>query len=475
MRVCMVLEGCYPYVRGGVSTWTHSLITSNPQHEYVLWLIGAKAEDRGNFKYEIPKNVVEIHEIFLDDALRLRGSARDRFHFNRQQTAALKELILCGRPDWEVLFDLYHTKRVSALSFLMSEDFLKILIEVCEEKYPYISFADFFHSIRSMFLPILYLLGQEAPEADVYHASSTGYGGVLAALGAWKYSRPYLLTEHGIYTREREEEILRAKWIPPRFRQQWINLFYMLSSCAYERADGVTSLFQRYADIQAELGCDPAKQQVIGNGIRVERFAAVPDKEPDGYVDIAAVVRIHPIKDIKTLIQAFFALKQRMPNVRLHILGDTDDEEYAEECRALIRELQIEDLDMPGNVDVLAYLARTDFTVLSSISEGQPLAVLESLAAGRPCVTTDVGCCRGLLEGNEGDDYGPAGIVVPPMHPKALANAMELMAAREEMRREMGEAGRKRVNTYYLHDDMVQNYNRAYEEVAGRWQALDLN
>ena len=79
MRICMILEGCYPWVRGGVSSWMHALITSMPQHEYVLWLIGAKAEDSGKYKYEIPKNVVEIHEVFLDDALRLRGTAQDDY------------------------------------------------------------------------------------------------------------------------------------------------------------------------------------------------------------------------------------------------------------------------------------------------------------------------------------------------------------------------------------------------------------
>lgn len=475
MRICMILEGCYPYVRGGVSSWTHALITSNPQHEYVLWLIGAKAEDKGNFKYEMPQNVSEIHEVFLDDALRLRASQKERYHFTKYQIEELRKLVLCEDPDWEVLFRLYNEKKVGAVSFLMSETFLNILMEVCESKYPHVSFADFFHSIRSMFLPILYLLGQKVPEADVYHAAATGYGGVLGALGAWKYGRPYILTEHGIYTREREEEILRAKWISPHFRQQWINMFYMLSHCAYSRADNVTSLFQRYSDIQAELGCDTHKQKVIGNGIRIERFDHIPPKEPDGYIDITAVVRIHPIKDIKTMIHAFFALRQRLPNVRLHILGDTDDEEYEKECRDLIEQLHIPDIDMPGNVDVAEYFKRTDFTILSSISEGQPLAVLESLAAGRPCVTTDVGCCRNLLEGGDGDSFGPSGLVVPPMHSQALANAMELLSTREDMREEMARAGKRRVKAFYVHEDMVMHYNQNYEEVVGRWRALDLN
>ena len=471
MRICMVLEGCYPYVRGGVSSWMHSLITSNPQHDYVLWVIGAKAEDAGKFKYELPSNVKEVHEVFLDSALSLSASRGDYYHFTDREVAELKKLILSRSPDWNVLFHMYSDKKVSAMSFLMSDTFLNILLDICKNDYPHVAFTDYFHTIRSMFLPIFYLLGTEIPKADVYHATSTGYGGMLASLGAWKNERPCIVTEHGIYTREREEEILRARWVVPQFRQHWINMFYTLSRCVYDRAVSVTALFTRYSEIQKELGCAPAKCKVIGNGIRVERFLPIPEKEPDGFTDITAVVRIHPIKDIKTMIHAFFALRQRLPNVRLHILGDTDDEEYAEECRDLIAQLEIPGIDMPGNVNVAEYFKKTDFTVLSSISEGQPLAVLESLAAGRPCVTTDVGCCRDLLEGAEGDTIGAAGIIVPPMHSQALADAMELLAVHTDMRREMAECGRKKVQRYYQHQDMVDNYNKNYEEVLRNWRA----
>lgn len=55
MRICLVLEGCYPYVHGGVSTWMHGYIQAMPEHEFVLWVIGAHAADRGKFVYELPK------------------------------------------------------------------------------------------------------------------------------------------------------------------------------------------------------------------------------------------------------------------------------------------------------------------------------------------------------------------------------------------------------------------------------------
>lgn len=211
------------------------------------------------------------------------------------------------------------------------------------------------------------------------------------------------------------------------------------------------------------------------NGIRCEKFVSIPLKPEDGYVDIGAVVRIAPIKDIKTLIYAFLELKTRVPQARLHVLGDTDDEEYRRECVDLIAQLAVKDLYLVGNTNVPEYLRKLDFTVLSSISEGQPLAVLESLAARRPCVTTDVGCCRDLLEGTNYDALGRAGLCEPPMHPQALANAMELLCVRRDLRLEMGEVGQKRVLAQFLHADMIRRYQENYREVMDEWQALALN
>ena len=126
--------------------------------------------------------------------------------------------------------------------------------------------------------------------------------------------------------------------------------------------------------------------------------------------------------------------------VRLHIMGGVDDEEYAAECHALVDTLGVRDLIFTGRVDVVEYMEKLDFTILTSISEGQPLSVLESLAARRPCVTTEVGCCRELLEGAPGDDFGIAGFVCPPMYRKGLADAMERMCTSRARRIEMGGA-----------------------------------
>ena len=120
-------------MHGGVSTWMHQYITVMKEHEFVLWVIGAHACDRGKFVYELPDNVVEVHEVFLDDALKLKehGNQKGQLHrinrFSEEETKSLRELMECSHPDWEVLFHLYHDRKMNPMSFLKSEQFFKYI------------------------------------------------------------------------------------------------------------------------------------------------------------------------------------------------------------------------------------------------------------------------------------------------------------------------------------------------------------
>ena len=465
MRVCFILEGCYPYVFGGVSSWTHHYIEAMPDVEFVLWCIGSKEELKGKYKFQLPKNVVEIHEVFLDTALEIKMDKRQRKHpkITKEEREEMQNLFAGNDVNWDVLFNLFQEKKMNPTSLLMSQEFLNLLIEKCREKYPYISFSNYFFNVRSMLLPELYLMTTKVPEADIYHTTATGYSGILGSMAKWKYKKPMIVTEHGIYTREREEELLGAKWVLPYLRKQWIEIFYRFSACAYEYADRVTALFNNANKIQAAIGCPVEKLSVIENGINYDNFKDIPVKADNGYIDIGAVVRIAKIKDIKTMIYAFAEVKSRVPNARLYILGDVDDKEYNEECHQLIDQLKVEDIIFTGVVSVKEYFPKFDFTILTSISEGQPLSVLESFAAGRPVVTTDVGCCRELIDRD--DEFGSAGLCVPPMHKDLLADAMVSMCLNKGMRLKMGESGRLRAEKYYTQKIMMDKYRSLYEEV----------
>ncbi len=470
MRICLVLEGCYPYINGGVSTWMHQYINEMPEHQFVLWVIGAKAEDRDKFVYTLPPNVVEVQQVFLDDALRVKDTGIISHSFSQEEQEALRRLVSSDKPNWDLLFEMYQVQRINPVSYLKSESFLNLLTELCRTEFPFVAFSDTFHSVRSRLLPVLYLMGTEIPEADCYHSICTGYGGLLASMAAYVKNKPLLLTEHGIYTREREEEIIRAKWVERAFKPHWISFFYMLSDLIYSRAFRITSLYTRAMYIQIDMGCKPEVCRVIENGISYERLAAIPLKEDDGIVDIGAVVRLAPIKDIKTMIYAFFELCSRKDNVRLHIMGGVDDQEYADECYALVSQLGLDDkIIFTGRVNIVEYFEKLDFTLLTSISEAQPLSVLESFAARRPAVTTDVGCCNELLNGGPGDTLGKAGFFAPPMQRGKLADAMELLCESRELRLKMGEIGQKRVYENYRYIIMLTKYRNLYKEVEDLW------
>ena len=67
MRICFIAEGCYPYVVGGVSSWVHSMIKNFPNQEFILLTIVANREASGKFAYELPENVTEVYEVYLED------------------------------------------------------------------------------------------------------------------------------------------------------------------------------------------------------------------------------------------------------------------------------------------------------------------------------------------------------------------------------------------------------------------------
>lgn len=475
MKICLVLEGSYPYVRGGVSTWVDGFIRGSPEHEFILWTINDLKEKEGKFKYTIPFNVSDIRENFLSAALDLRIRKSLNINFTDDEQEAFSQLIRRGNPDWRILLDSFYLQANKPVEFFISETFLKLLKELCREEFQFAGFKDLFWTIRSMYLPLMYLMGQPFPEADLYHSPSTGYAGVLAGLASMRHNKPFVLTEHGIYTREREEELLRSDWIIPYFKELWISTFYMFSRFVYQQAHRVTSLYRDASFLQHELGCPKEKCDVIGNGLDYLPFSNIPPKPKDEWIDIAAIVRFAPIKDIKTMIYTFSRLKREIKNTRLHILGGVEDEEYYQECLELIKFLDVKDIIVTGSVDVVEYLERIDFTLLTSISEGQPFAILESLAGRRPVVATDVGSCRELIEGREDDHYGHAGICVPPMHQSALLQALIEICRNPRRRSTMGEAGHNRVKNLYNLDFMINNYLTVYEKAIKKWQESDLN
>ncbi len=475
MKVCIVVEGCYPYVTGGVSSWVHGLIQSFPKLEFIILAIISNRSLSGKFTYELPENVSEVHELYLEDADWNRKGRR-RCRLSKAEYQAFRSLVRNRRVEWETVFRMFQEKPISLDKFLMGEDFLKIVRESYDMYYSQLVFSDFLWTIRSVYLPLLFALKMKLPKADLYHCVATGYAGVLGSMAKVLYGSRLLISEHGIYTREREEELLRADWVQGVYKNIWIDQFKKMSKLAYDKADLVTSLYEYARELQIDLGCPVEKTMVTPNGVSVERLKDLPGKtkEDEGRINVGAVLRVTPIKDVKTMIQAFSFAKEREPRLKLWIMGPTDEDEgYARECREQVEALGIEDVVFTGRIDIREYLGRMDMTILTSLSEGQPLTILEGYAAHKPAIATDVGNCRGLIYG-ENDGFGDAGIVAHIMNVEEIAQAMVDLARNEPMRLQMGENGYQRVVSGYQIEHMRQKYQKIYKDFSDsmgfRWE-----
>lgn len=142
MRVCIVAEGCYPFVVGGVSSWVHSLINLFPNTEFVVLAIVANRSLRGKYVYELPKNVTEVHEVYLDD-VDWSASKKRRKRMKKEQYQALRGLILNQKIEWNLLFDIFQEEDISLNDLLMGEDFLRAVMECYRLKYSQVVFSDF--------------------------------------------------------------------------------------------------------------------------------------------------------------------------------------------------------------------------------------------------------------------------------------------------------------------------------------------
>lgn len=463
MKICIVAEGCYPYVVGGVSSWIHSMIKAFPDYQFIILAIVANRSCRGKFVYELPENVSEVYELYLED-FDWQGKEAKHLKLGMREREALRSLLLNRNVEWETLFELFSKKRFSLNALLMGQDFLEAARDCYRLRYPQVVFSDFLWTMRSIYLPLFLTLQAELPRADLYHCVATGYAGVLGSMAKLRYGCGLLISEHGIYTREREEELIRAKWVEGIYKNIWIEQFRKMSYLAYGQADVVTSLYEHARELQLELGCPPEKTVVTPNGIDVSRFVGLcrPSQMEETMIHVGAVLRVTPIKDVKTLLRAFAYAVETVPNLKLWIMGPTDeDEEYARECFALVEQSGIPNVVFTGRVNVTEYIGGMDMTVLTSISEGQPLTILESYAAKKPVIATDVGNCRGLIYG-EGDSFGEAGILTHIMNAEEIAAAITELALHPKKREQMGENGYRRLMSKYRIEDMRENYRKIY-------------
>jgi glycosyltransferase involved in cell wall biosynthesis len=160
-----------------------------------------------------------------------------------------------------------------------------------------------------------------------------------------------------------------------------------------------------------------------------------------------------PIKDIKTYLHAIELIRPQFPGLNALVMGPTDEQpDYYRECRALVAERGLGDtVQFTGQVDVTKYFPRMHVNVLTSLSESQPLSVLEAGAAAVPTVATNVGACREILFGRDDEHprLGDGGILTDVAAAEQTATAIGALLRDEDRRRRLGLTMQERVKRYY--------------------------
>ena len=494
--ITLLLEGTYPFIRGGVSGWVHQIIEGLPQFTFSLIFLGSRKSDYDELKYTLPKNVahLECHYLwdpfFSPDPRPCKGNREyiletGKLHdWFRNPCAGVDEAAMK-----KLLVSLGQPSGFTAEQFFYSDSTWQ---HICEYYNKYSSENSFLHylwAVRATHAPLFKLASvahQLSLNTGAFHAISTGFAGFLGALLHYITRRPLILTEHGIYTKERKVDLQSlfikehrdsmsdALYMGMQYQELlWIRYFESLGRLIYKASDPVISLYENNRRRQIADGADSERTQVIPNGMEVERFFSLRAQRPEKIpLVIGLLGRIVPIKDIKTFIRGMRTVTMQLPEAEGWLIGPEDeDKEYVEECKSLIQELGLE-----GKVRFLGFqkigdvLPRMGLLVLTSISEAFPLVLLEAFASGLPVVTTDVGACREIVEGNTDEDraLGSAGIVTPIADPEATAAAVIAMLTDENRWYAAQKAGLQRVENYYTQSRMLESYEKIYDQALGQ-------
>jgi glycosyltransferase involved in cell wall biosynthesis len=481
--VCLIVEGAYPYVAGGVSSWVDWLMRSQSHLSFSVVAISSGREQLRP-RYQRPPNQITQHDLLLHSALSQgrRPSRPERTRAAQRLVPVLTRFLSGGgSAELRELVDVVNAprKEMSLYDLLESREAFDTVCGMYAALMPQASFLQFYWAWRALCGGLFATLKLELPDARIYHAISTGYAGLLAARAAVETGRPALVTEHGIYTNERRIEILMADWISdtvdkglnvddPRMdmRDLWIKAFESYARACYEVCSQVTTLYRDNQGLQVSLGAEPERLKVIANGIDVERFAALDIAGQDERPTVALIGRVVPIKDIRTFIVAAAVARREVPDIRALVMGPTEeDPAYADECRQLIAELGLKDcVELTGPVRLDEWLPKVHVVVLTSLSEAQPLVLLEAGAAGVPCVATNVGACREIIEGaGDADDLQErGGFITDLVSPEQVADGVCRLLRSSSLRREMGESLRRRVRRHYASTSAQANYAALY-------------
>ena len=470
MKIGMVTEGTYPIHPGGVSQWCDLLLRRLP--DVAFEVVALSGSGREHATYDPPDNVARVHRVGLwGPAPSSRRSSPPERH---RVVAAYEELVdavlaedhfAAARFEAALRTLRELARQVGLTPILRSQACVDTFLAVWQRRMGegvdsgpvHLTLADALvatdiieHYLRPLQLPLM--------DVDVVHATANGPATLIGLLNKWERGTPVIVSEHGVYLRERIMW-LRGAGDSRALRSALIRFFARLTEFGYRTADLILPVSDFNGSWAVRNAAPQHNVRTVYNGIDPEHFP-LAEAEPEQPTLVFAG-RIDPLKDLETLLRAFAIVRSRVPGAKLRLFGGvpSGNEAYAGRCNKLMADLGIADVakfEGPVSPVHLAYEAG-HVNVLSSVSEGLPLSVLEAAMSGRPTVATDVG---GMPEA-----VGPGGLVVPARNPDALADACIRLLLDKPLRRRLADRGRRRALEMFTVHRMIDDFRRIYRDV----------
>jgi polysaccharide biosynthesis protein PelF len=480
MDIALITEGTYPAAHGGVSVWCDQLIRGLGDHRFDVHAITGTHADRPVWSFPANVRRVELLPLWGGSSLHRRLPRRDKQRFAEIHDQLVR--ILTGpEPTLTEFIDCLHelwlvSDTIDVTAGFRSEDTIQRLLDAWQATVegehgsrrhrpdrPRPTIADAVNA-TSLLDHCLRPLAVTPRDVDVTHSAANGLGALLAFTAKWAHGTPFILTEHGVYLRERYLAYRKSTYSRP-VKDLILRFFKLLTDAAYLHADLITpgnTYNQRWA---RRGGADPTQIRTVYNGVDPSEFP-IAGPEPD-IPTISFMGRIDPIKDIETLLRSFALVRRRIPAARLRIFGSAGSggEAYLERCQALAAELGITgSTTFEGRVEhARSAYAAGNVVALTSVSEGFPYTVVEAMMSGRATVSTDVG--------GVGEAVGDTGLLVPPRDPERFAAACVHLLTCTERRRELAVAARTRATSLFTLDSFLEVYDEIYTEVGSRRRA----
>ena len=504
--VAIVMESTYPYLKGGVSAVVHDIITGNPDLTFGIIHITWDSHSPLKDLYGMPDNVAWVKVLYLsmeehqEDFLRarprdLRMNRRQRRELSRRVLGALLALAQEGRtePLWEIISEgLSASRRYPVWAILGTREFM----EAYDDMMPDLgmSMTDIFWCLRDFFSLAYAVLAEPVPRAQVYHAHTTGYAMLLGVNAAREHGTKVLLTEHNLYVRDTVNTLLERRLdlnvrltdyrtfdVTGRERM-WMAWWLEMGRLCYPYAYASTYLYPRAITEANELGGDAGRAIVIPNGIVTSEFdasyaarlAAIEEIKKEGadkhLWKLVYIARVVPIKGLLDMIDSVRLMVDRGLNIHLDVCGPTEHmPSYFEQCLTRIVEQGLESvITIRGTVKVRELLPEFDLFVLPSYNEGLPVVSLETMGAGIPTVSTDVGAVRSVVEDmivtDDGQTWDPCGIIIEPGDPTVMADKVQEVISDVDLYERLSLNARGRVEAAYDLVKVNASYNTIYRQ-----------